>query len=186
MTTLVLRPGLQLPRATVSGGGTWGEVYSPLEQGRRAKNRPLCGGGGDGIISAPLTGSGLAAVPAVTAGACPVPTASDSDVRATTTTKVGNLISLSMARWLNRESSRSARGPLSPSTTAAIPAVSTSCISTTSGKPCFYFSCFFHFPQVRKVPPTYKKKSPLLFRCFFSSFGEIGVAFDKSTLLWKS
>jgi hypothetical protein len=54
-----------------------------------------------------------------------------------------------------------------------------------------YFSCLFHFLESKKSSDTRKyylliKRNPLYFLGHFSSFGEIGVAFDKSTLLWKS
>ncbi len=50
----------------------------------------------------------------------------------------------------------------------------------------------FSFLASKKSSDTRKyhlliKRNPLYFLgAFFSSFGEIGVAFDKSTLLWKS
>ncbi len=57
--------------------------------------------------------------------------------------------------------------------------------------PCLLF-VFFSLLASKESSDTRKyhlliKRNPLYFLgVFFSSFGEIGVAFDKSTLLWKS
>jgi hypothetical protein len=148
LTTLVLRPGLQLPRATVSGGGgIWGEVYSPSSRADALK-KPSCGGRRLRRHQI-CTADRLRAGPRPCGDGRRVPSPNSLRLRRTGDDDEEGRQFDFLEHGKVAQPRIQQVGARTPSTTAAIPAVSTSCISTTSGK--IYFSPFFHFPQVRKV-----------------------------------